>query len=519
MASNPSVRDPTRAPRLKSFLNAVLRGERPIGMQGSLFLDAVCAHEDPPTCISAIIESEKGLPSLQHAMRTDLSITFLNGPASTLLKYLQAPALKTIGGGQFLVKIILAIVEPPIFWTPFVGAFRAGSLQEPAQLCFAWLLLQLLLLPRESEAADPYRKVAEDPSIIDCLLGLSHPDAKAIGQKIAKVISTSTAVNQPDDAFGPGGRHDNDFVDFRDIAILPTSDEIASTESPFIRPSAALTDPETETIRTAMYLDNQFRLLREDMLHEMREEVQLLMGSRKGRSNRGLAVDGLALLGVYCGPEGKRCKWGLMFQCKDVLPQLKDKKGAKERKAYLMENSQGKKILKHQSLACLVVDDRVLAFPTINRDEELLARERPVIVLQFDGTRAATNVLSKLKVAKKIKLVQIDTAIFSYEPVLTALQQIKDLPLSRELLFWKEDSSVGLVEHSSKMEYVIRRIQRNPSQDLRSYLTGSSKPIILDAAQGASLLSGLTQTVSLIQGPPGDVINGIGSLPLPDLLH
>jgi hypothetical protein len=450
-------------------------------------------------------------------MRADLSISFLNGPASAFLQYLQAPALKTIGGGQFLVKIILAIVEPPIFWTSFVDAFRARSLQETGQLCFAWLLLQLILLPRES--ADPYRNVAEDHSTINCLLNLTQPDARAIGQKIANIISTSAAVDQPDGAFGPGGRHDNDFVDFREIAILPTSDEIASTEPPFIRRSSALADPETETIRAAMYLDNQFRLLREDMLHEMREEVQLLTGSKKGRNNRGLAVDGLALLDVYYGPEGKRCKWGLTLQCKDDLPQLKGQNGAKERKAFLMDNSQGKKILKHQSLACLVVDDKVLAFPTIHRDEELLAQERPIIVLQFGGARGITKVLLKLKIAKNIKLVQIDTAIFSYEPVLTALQQIKDLPLSRELLFWKEGSTVDLVRHSSKMESVVQRIQRDPSQDLCSYLIGLSKSIILDTAQGASLLSGLTQTVSLIQGPPGDVINGIDSLSLPYLFH
>ena len=404
------------------------------------------------------------------------------------------------------MKIILAIVDPPIFWSPFVEAFRAGHLQENTQLCFAWLLLQLILLPGES--ADPYRKVAEDHSTINLLLNLSHPDAKAIVQKIEKVLSTSTAVTQFNGSFCPGGRHDNDFVDFREIAILPTADEIGSTEPPFFRPSSAFDEPETENIRTAMYLDNQFRLLREDMLHEMREEVQVLSGSKKGRNNRGVAIDGLTLLKIYCGPEGKRCKWGLALQCEDGLPHLEGQKSVAKRKAYLMDNSQGKKILRHQSLACLLFDDQVLAFPTIIRDEDLLAQEHPIIVLQFDGERSATKTLLKLKIAKKIKLVQIDTALFSYEPVLAALQQIKDLPLSRELLFWTDGSVVGSVPQSPKMAWIIQRIQRDPCQDLRRFL-GSSRSIILDTAQGDSLLSELTQTVSLIQGPPGNVVSGI----------
>jgi hypothetical protein len=112
--------------------------------------------------------------------------------------------------------------------------------------------------------------------------------------------------------------------------------------------------------------------------------------------------------------------------------------------------------------------------------------------------------LLELKNARTIKLVQIHTAVFSYEPVLCALQNIKDLPFSRELIFWKDGSGVELVEHSPQMASLVRKIQRRPRQHLNGYL-GSSKLIILDAAQEVSLLSGLTQSVSLIQGPPGDM--------------
>jgi hypothetical protein len=54
------------------------------------------------------------------------------------------------------------------------------------------------------------------------------------------------------------------------------------------------------------------------------------------------------------------------------------------------------------------------------------------------------------------------------------------------------------------MESLVRKIRSRPGRDLSGYL-GSLKSIILDKAQEASLLAGLTQTVSLIQGPPGNV--------------
>lgn len=487
--------------RLRSFFNAVVLGDKPLGSQTRLFIDSVCAHQDPPACISSIIGSKKGLSSLQDAIRSDFSVPFLNGPATSLLRYLQAPALKTIGGGQFLIKVITVIVDPPIFWNQFVKSFRARELQDNSQVCFAWLLLQLILLPQEEAA--PYRAIAEDKFTSSLLLNIADPEGKNLGQTIQRIVTTSAAVAQPSSGFSPGGRHDNDFVDFRDISILPTAEEIRFTGQPFLRPSSALDDPDTWDIRVALYLDNLFRLLREDMLYEMREELQVTLGLKKGLKNRAAIVKGLTLIGAQCG-DGKRGKLGMMFQCQADLPQLKGQKGAAKRKQYLSENAQGKKILKHQSLACLLVDGEVLAFPTIIRDEELLAKELPIIVLQFDGQKSIQRTLLKLKSAEKTELIQINTAIFSYEPVLSAIQNIKDLPLSFELVFWQEGATLPMAEQDTEMFSLIQRIRRSPGQDLSHHL-GSSTRIILDKAQEASLLSGLTQKVSLIQGPPGNI--------------
>jgi hypothetical protein len=410
-----------------------------------------------------------------------------------LLKYLQAPPLTTIGRGDFLITVILKIVNPPIFWSAFSESFLRNQLKEDGQQSFAWLLLQLVSL--SGEAAKPYREFARDPALLNMLLTSPHRDTRTIGVKVKHILATCGPGAPVGSEYSPGGRHNNDFVDFRMIDMLPTADEIASTELPFFRSSAHLEDPETEDTRMATYLDNQFRLLREDMLYEMREELQIALGKKKGH-HRGLVVEGLKFLDVYRGKGDRNCKWGIQVECHHDLWQLKKDK-PKDRKAYLVEN---RKILKHQSLACLTVDKEVVAFATIYRDEDLLAKMPPVIVLQLEGRESVTKALLEMKTGKTIKLVQIDTAVFSYEPVLKALQDTQIIPLSQELLFWKEGKSIE--SPPSQPMNIIQAIREDPVQDLQSLL-GTSRPIVLDKSQAASLVAGLTQEVSLIQGPPG----------------
>jgi hypothetical protein len=51
---------------------------------------------------------------------------------------------------------------------------------------------------------------------------------------------------------------------------------------------------------SALHVDNQFRLLREDMLGEIRKEVQILTGVKTGR-HKGIIVHDIHLVGVDIG--------------------------------------------------------------------------------------------------------------------------------------------------------------------------------------------------------------------------
>ncbi|KAG7444044.1 P-loop containing nucleoside triphosphate hydrolase protein [Guyanagaster necrorhizus] len=501
--------DGVRIERLSKLLNRVLRGTQTLttSSQYSQFLEAICLQPDPPTCIDKIIASKDGLASLRAAFRSDLSLPFLNGRVADALLYLQAPEIKTISSGQFLTKMLQAIVDPPIFWDAFVDAFKTKQLLEKGQKCFAWLLLQLILIP--SDVVSPYVPLAEE--LLPLFIASPHLDIRNIAQKVKNTISvvSDPLVAIAKDDIRPGGRHDNDFPDFREIAILPTAGELASTEASFLRPSTALDDPSTEEHREALYLDNQFRLMREDMIHEMREELQLALGKQKGRKHRGTVVDDMKIIGISLGDDCRRNKWAIVFRCSADFPQLQKIKGQAKRKASLLKDNT--KLLKHQSLTTLLVDGEVLAFPSVRRDEDLLAKNPPEIVLEFEGETSVRNFLLKMKSAQHVKLIQIEAAVFSYEPILTSLKRMKVLPLAQELLFWKDGSELSRPSQPLALQSAIWSFGNNPGQDLQTVLS-LGKSIVLDKAQAMSLLSGLKQNVSIIQGPPGTGKSFIGAL-------
>ena len=320
-ASSSAAGDPGRATYLAKFLNSILKGDQTLktAQNGNLFIEALCGQPDPPTCIESVISSPNGLSSVQACMRFSASPSFQNGPATNLLRYIQSPTLKIILGGDYLRQTILRITEPPIFWNAFVLSFRNGSLNAAAQQCFGWLLHELICLPPEQTMT--YLGLAQDTSIQRLLLESPSFEVRTLGQRIKHVLSTFNSPSRENTDVGPGGRHDNDFTDFREIAILPTADEILSEEEPFLRRAETIDDPENTEKRLVTHLDNQFRLLRDDMLVEMRDEIQIIFGKKKGK-HRGLIINGLTVLDLVFGDPQKRHPWGMRLQATTDLQHL-----------------------------------------------------------------------------------------------------------------------------------------------------------------------------------------------------
>ncbi|VDC00511.1 unnamed protein product [Peniophora sp. CBMAI 1063] len=497
-----------RRARLERMFDMVLRGKQDITPQNAaLFLEAACLQK-PLEFMDRITSETRGLEILQQAMLSDLEPARLNGQAAQVISILQDPALAAVAGGSVLQQIVAKLGSVQLLISAYKRSLLSRSLDDSGQLAFIWLLTQLCGLPGDAGAS--HREFASD--CVEVFLDSTNLDVKSRAQVLQRAASSTTA-SSIHTAHGPGGRHDNDFVGIREIAILPTSDEIQCKKPPFLLRALEL-EAIPEDSRPAAHLENQFRLLREDMKYELLDELEKLQGRRKG--NRAFTIEGLRLHGVK-GSEGARDRnispWGLQLECVEDLPFFR-RDQPQDRKAYLTKE---KRLLKHRSLACLIVDNEIVAFPTVHRDEELLARALPVIVLILEGETAIMQTLLKLRTADPatVRLLQVETAVFAYEPVLKALQRMSAPALSEELFLWEEGLPTEAPPHLP--DRIVASLQKDPHQDLAPLL-GSPDKIILDSAQSTSLLAALTQRVSLIQGPPGTGKSFVGSI-VAKILH
>ena len=487
--------DNSRSIKLRSLFAKALSGKQNItGANARLFIEAICDQPDAAACIQKIVATVHGFPALGSAIRTDTSLIFLNGPVAALLRYLQAPELKGICGGDILRQAILTIVDPPLVWDAFVEAVKSDLVTEEGIDGFSWLLLQLVSLP--GEKARTYSCVGEETQILGKLLASSQLDVRTRAHRIQHIVNTIRSphgTNAPD-TDGPGGRHDNDFADIHKIAILPTPDEIAS-KNPFLRRSSEVYENEAKACDLALHIDNQFRLLREDMIRDLREEILSALAPGKKR-RRGFCIEHLSIEGVL---SDERQPWSLKLRCTQDLPQLYGKDVA-FRKRFVKENA---RFLKHESAACLMADADVVALATVIRDEDLLAKIPPILCLQLSEA-ATENALLRAKTAKNIKLVQLNTALFSYEPVLRQLQEIKELSLEPDILHWYpgKDLSPPSYKLAGGMLDIIAGLEKDPAKDLQCVLR-LPRPTKLDQSQAACFVAGLRQRLSLVQGPPG----------------
>lgn len=481
-----------RSSKLRTLFAKILTGKVSLATgNAKQFLEAICDQQSPSTCIQRLVASKDGYSALQASLSSASSPSFLNGPIANFLNYLEAPELKTVCGGQVLRMILLEVAKTPLTWDALIDAARSNKLTDHGLGAFSWLLLQLLSLP--TGQASSYTCIAQDESIQKHMLESSNVQVRLRAQRIIHITSNITASHKPD-VRGPGGRHDNDFEDIRKISILPTSDELASKD-PYL-PRANETGDSLKTPEAlAFHTDAQFRLLREDMLRDLREEIQIALDQKKGR-RRGFCIENLSMIGALCD---ERQPWSLQLRCLDKLPQLTGKSET-ARKKFLQENP---KFLKHETVACLVVDNDVLTLGTLVRDEDLLAREPSILCVQIPEA-AMDKALLRLKTARNIKLVQLSTAVFAYEPVLKQLKEINELSLADDILRRGLGKTLPSPDYQLEpaMLRFIERLETNHSLDLKDILNLPTATK-LDESQSQCFLNGLGQRLSVIHGPPG----------------
>ncbi|OTB00030.1 hypothetical protein M426DRAFT_15846 [Hypoxylon sp. CI-4A] len=494
----------TRAERLDLFFYKVLDGKWTIKsiQDAKKFFEAIVNRTDKADCIERLASSKSAQDALHKSLVFDKSIGFINTSVSNLLRFLSDPTLKRVCDGELLNQVIWVIVDPPLFWDSLVGHFKGGRLEKEAVEGFAWLLLQLVLLPPAQSSL--FRQTAEELLGDNKIERSSSPIASSLFQKIQALVQHSKPGEHPGHAsdFSPGGRHDNDFVNFHDISILPTRAELESTERPFYL-QASMAFESTSINRAFDHLDNQFRLLREDMLAEMREDLKSMRNGNRRPSWKNMVIRGLTLESLDKASMGNDRPCTLVLKSDYDFLAMGNASTEKRKK----ELKKTPAFLRHQAFGCLMKDGTLLAFASINRDEDQLSLLPPRISLQVIGSNMLGDVFSALEEGP-IDFLLSSTPIFAYEPILEKLKRKTDIELGQDILIHSENPMESTIQPVA----IINSLESLIGQSDLQQLLQTPKPLNLDSSQIKALVHGLKYQTCQIQGPPGTGKSLVGAL-------
>ncbi|KAK3396789.1 P-loop containing nucleoside triphosphate hydrolase protein [Sordaria brevicollis] len=497
-----------RQKRLKYLFRQVINGERRVSdsHDAQLFIEAIQFYEPPSTCVEIIVSSRVGLDALRDAVRVNLSATFILSHIFPLLRYLSDPGIKALVDGQLLQRILTSLGKPPILWKAIFKLFNDHQIPDDQLVPFVWLALGLLSLPKDADL-----NITDDVKLLVEGTRLSQAedhDTRELFYRMKNVLELQSSIAGDTEQNGAGGRHDNDFASFRDILIYPTEDEFLSTRQPFYRTAKEVADAPVET-RAAIHLDNQFRLLREDMLAELREDLQVTVGKKRGTRQSMVVLSDLIPVGLAFGDEdrGRYKKCCLLVRCRQGLDFL-EALDEQSRKRFFWDHPS---FLRHQSFGALSRGKDVIGFAFLDRDLAFLTRWPPIIPLQFTDSRSLTRALLALRLTNPacIQFTPVDTPVFAYEPVLKGLQATTELPL-QEFLVNPTIESVGF-EPTRRLQSIIKDMIQADSEMSDDETTCLDDDVRVDKSQLNSLIQALARPISLIQGPPGTGKSFIGA--------
>ncbi|EGO56093.1 hypothetical protein NEUTE1DRAFT_146869 [Neurospora tetrasperma FGSC 2508] len=496
-----------RERRLKYRFRQLINGEKRVtdSHDAQLFIEAIQTYEPPSTCVEMIVSSPVGLDALRDSVRANLSAAFILSHTFPLLRYFSDPGVKALADGQLLHRILISLGKPLTLWKALIKLFHDHQIPDDQLVPFVWLGLGLLSLPKDADV-----NITDDVKILVEGTRLSQAedhDTRDLFYRLKNVLELQSSLAEDTEQNGAGGRHDNDFASFRDILIYPTEDEFLSTHQPFYRTAKEVADAPAET-RAAVHLDNQFRLLREDMLAELREDLQVTVGKKKG-TRQSLVLSDLSPVGLDFGDEdrGRYKKCCLLLRCHQGLQFLENLE-EQDRRKFLRNNPS---FLRHQSFGALSRGKDVIGFAFLDRDVDYLTKWPPIIPLQFTDSRSLGRTLLALRLTNPacIQFTPVDTPVFAYEPVLRGLQATTELPL-QEFLVNPTTKNLDFEQVLELQDFIetATAIYSNMSDNGSASLGGDVR---VDKSQLDSLIHALTRPISLIQGPPGTGKSFIGA--------
>lgn len=383
--------------------------------------------------------------------------------------------MENIGGDQSLGAILSAITEPPLYWNALVDAHKRHELPPNAEHGFAWLVFSLLHSPVNNKQIT---KIAREVGTSQVFLHSASTTVRHIGRNINNILQLTSLKKLTKSQ--AGGRHDNDFQDFRDVSILPTPAEIAYKDTPFYRRLEEVYNANVNS-RPSVHRDNQFRLLREDLLSELCGGLEAALSHRTAEDR----IENMTWDGVVVDSDGRRRHLRVTFRCHE------DQNKASE---------DNRKFIKHEKFGCLMSKGDAVAFGTIDRNTSSLLDNVPTLAIKITGGDSLRRILQRSADKAEFSFVAVNTPVFAYQPILKRLQEQIESPLSDTLLALEPLPKV--IDLPDKLSQVIKEIHDLNGRNIHRVLRLKTE-VSLDRSQLDALMAGLKQSVSIIEGPPG----------------
>ena len=441
------------------------------------FFDSVLESSD---CLNVVYslgdQSRNGISALRRAYNL-ASISPNLDKVMSFFAYLGQDILNRGSAKSCTEACYLVAFQTPGFIECILEAVKKDNIKDTSAL--AWFLLSVCMSNQSARSNTIIHEIVNLISTEKCLatsqlLTLLKPDQ----------IETSSNIESLEQ-LKHYQKHDNDFpFDYRKISIIPTTSELNSLNKTDLNQSYGYLQlhgqylkDQSASYNEANILDQQFRLLREDMIGKMIEELQNKKQRRFYRPK---------MISIELDP-----KPSLLISLETphaIRNRLKSMKPY-ERRRYL--ETIGKRILGRDSVLLFVKNGVVAHVAVIvRRDSSEIASDIDNLVvgislpLQFDSLNEFITELSKPYSNKKdYYALQASSSIFTYEPVLKRLQNMVSVPFADQLAHNKHPTETLPID-----------IPEDVLNNLNS-----------DTSQLQAVKKTLQYDVSLIQG--GNIIN------------
>ena len=359
--------------------------------------------------------------------------------------------------------------------------------------------------------------------------------------QVATGSATVVTSTYPRDLVMPQNRHDNDKANITEINILPTEDEIRSDHTEFL-PSTDRDEPHFLQDQVERHLDTHFRLLRHDVLGEMKNVIGGMMEvlEKDSTISQNLKLNGNTR--GYINPQAHvsyvsfERRRGLEAQISFLQPPSIRKKSASERRKWWEET---KRLEEGILIAFLSVNDAKSSILFFTVSQKCTDAKKKFILSSGDHQATITAKLASRKQSDLEKLVELScsrtkgilvefpgTIPGTFVPILESIQSMQHLsrlPFRQWILpdriaisddeLAASDVPPPLYARIPGFRFSLRPILKDvgdtfsinprlPSNDDKT-IDDIGRKTSLDRGQCRALVAALTREFAFIQGPPG----------------